>query len=274
MKIALSITGFYGNKENPNAGDAGYAYLKEHIIDKYDTDVIIHSWNPELEGKLVEQYKPVTYSVQKNYDFKQMLAQEGVTQEYFDVGFNREASPFKQCKLEYTASFLYGRWHTLKHIEDRKTIGGIDYDYVIATRFDIGQRGGDSVKHLKFDPELDPQYIYSAQWNQHNAGYADMWFWSNPENMSKLGEAYPEMEKHFKPNSQYEKAVTQGWPDSCMMDNNNNRDSGQFTNERFLPEDQKAKQLMKYPLWQCVNNHLYHKWFFMESGLYEKSKFL
>ena len=39
-------------------------------------------------------------------------------------------------------------------------------------------------------------------------------------------------------------------------------------------EEEKQKELMEYPIWECVNNHIMHKWFLKDVGLYENSKYL
>lgn len=101
-----------------------------------------------------------------------------------------------------------------------------------------------------------------------------MWFFSNYENMKLLATAYDRCYEYFLPNSMYELAVTTGWPDSQMMGNLNSQDPGQFSNEVLKPREQRVKNLMKYPKWQCINNHILYKWFFIDSGLYKKSRFV
>ena len=92
--------------------------------------------------------------------------------------------------------------------------------------------------------------------------------------MSKIAAAYEEAIKCFKEGSAYEKALMEGWFDSNAMDNLLPRDPRQFTNEVLLKAEERSTTLMRYPKWQCINNHILHKWIIKELGLYEKSKFL
>ena len=267
MKIALCLSGFYNNTGDSNAGESGHEYLKKTIIDKYNPDVFIHSWEPQRKGYISDKYKPTNSVFESNFDFKEMFKDEGITNERFDRGFDRKNTIFKNCKIENMASFLYSRKRAIELTQSDR------YDIIITTRFDIGFRGGKEVRYLKFDSKADTSYIYSADWPQHNAGYADMWFYSNEANMTTLARAYDQMYDHFRTGSGYEHAVTRAWPDSQNMDNYDSTDTKQFSNERFKDVGDRSNSLMRYPLWQCINNHLYYKWFFIANNLYDKSRF-
>lgn len=268
MKIALSLFGFFGNREDLDAGTKAHAYLNNIL--PVTPDVYIHSWNPELEETIKSLYLPKNSIFENNYNFKEVMQQNGISREFFDEGFNREATIFKNAKIENTLSFLYSRKKSLELVPESN-----QYDAVISCRFDIGFRGGPEVRYLRFDPALGMEYIYSAMWNQLNSGYADMWFYSNYKNMMLFGKTYDRAIDYFKPDSEYYQRVTQGWPDSKMHDGAGLTEAvEQFSNERLLKDTLKAKELMKWPKWQCINNHMLYKWFFIESGLYNKSKFV
>ena len=219
MKIALCFHGNYGNRDDSLAGDRGYLYLKDIIFDKYSSDVFIHSWQLDKKDDILKKYSPKNFVFEKQINFLPFFERVGITDRYFNRGFDRKNTIFKNCTIHNTASFLYSR---KKSIELSLAKG--NYDVIITCRFDIGQRGGKLVRYLRFDTNDDMDYVYSAMWNQLNAGYADMWFYSNSKNMAILAQAYDKMYKHFLPNSEYERALTTGWYDS---------DSEQFTNERF-----------------------------------------
>ena len=101
-------------------------------------------------------------------------------------------------------------------------------------------------------------------WVQTNAGYADQWFYSNQENMIKFVGFYDKSLDYFKPKSEYEKAITNGWFDSNAKN--------EFSNE--ILKSVKSENLLKYPRWQMINNHIMHKWFMKDVGIYDKSKFV
>ena len=276
MKIALALHGYYNNREDPLSGDNGFKYISDILLEKYDVDVFFHSWEPEIEVYLRELYKPVYFTCEKQIDFQDIMDENLIKQEYFDQGFDRQYSPYSACKISSTLSFLYSRKRALDlvflHEQKKKFV----YDVVIVARFDLGQRDKFGkwkyyVSQMNFDPNNDMKFVYSAMWDQLNAGYADQWFYSNSENMKVLSKAYDKALLDFQPGSRYEHAVTEGWPDSVQYDGSF-YDQNQFTNEKLRKWKTQAP-LMKYPRWQCVNNHIYHKWFFIDNNLYNWSKF-
>jgi hypothetical protein len=270
MKIALSLFGFFNNSVDPVAGDKGYEYLRDTLLDNNNIDVYIHSWDIDFRTRLYLLYEPVDSIVEPNNNFKQIMNAHGITTQFFDEGFDRENTIFKNAKIENTLSFLYSRKRSLELIPD-----AAEYDAVISCRFDIGHRGGPEVRYLKFNQDNDMSKIYSAMWNQTNSGYADMWFYSNQENMRTLATAYDKALQYFKPDSEYYNKVTQGWPDSKYHAGGGlTHAKEQFSNERFKPVDQRSADLMRWPKWQCINNHMLYKWFFIDSGLYNKSEFV
>jgi hypothetical protein len=110
-------------------------------------------------------------------------------------------------------------------------------------------------------------------WDQLNAGMADQWFYSNSENMDKFISMFDKLSAYLTKGSDYEMNVTNGWFDSNFFDAYNPYDERQFTNET-LKQEGKSKDLMRYPVWECVNNHIMHKWFLKDVGLYENCKYL
>lgn len=46
MKIALCLSGYFNSKKNPNSfGLDRFKYIKKEILNKYNVDVYIHSWD-------------------------------------------------------------------------------------------------------------------------------------------------------------------------------------------------------------------------------------
>ena len=169
-------------------------------------------------------------------------------------------------------SFYYSRKKSLDLRKEYENETGTKYDCVVSCRFDLGQmdkyNGGGfkyKVSEMNFYPELEMDYIYSAMWDQLNAGYADQWFYGSPENMDVLATMYDKAIEYFTLGSNYQQALP-NWPDSDV--------SNEFSNQMFLPEEQKTTNRVQYGLHNVINNHLMHKWFFIDSGLYKKSKFV
>tara|TARA_R110000824_G_scaffold8429_13_gene38275 strand:+ start:14178 stop:15005 length:828 start_codon:yes stop_codon:yes gene_type:complete len=271
MKTALCLYGYFNNGVNPNSGNLGFDYINRTIISKGDVDVYIHSWDVENENKMRQLYKPVKCSFEKQKNFKDVIDQNGINEQWIDEGFDRQRTIFSQCSIQSTLSFLYSRGQAIKLLKE-------EYECVVATRFDLGNRSGCNkdywVSNIDFNPDINQDNIYSAMWMQLNAGYADQWFYSSQENMNILSDMNERTIDYLKKDSEFSKVLTTGWPDSHYMNNNNSKDPGQFTNEILKERVDRSSNLMRYPRWQMINNHILHKWFFIESGLYEKSKFI
>lgn len=277
MKIALCLHGYFNNRADYESGDNGFKYISDLLLTKYDVDVFVHSWEPDLELYIKSLYNPVYSVYEKQIDFEEIMKEEEISQQYFDNNFDRDRSPYAACKISSTLSFLYSRKRSLDLAFMYEKKKKFEYDVVITARFDLGQRDKFGkwkyyVSQMNFDPKLDMSFIYSAMWDQLNAGYADQWFFSNSSNMKILSKGYDNALKDFQKGSRYSEILTTGWPDSVQYDGSF-YDPNQFTNEKLKTWKTNAP-LMKYPLWQCVNNHIYHKWFFINNNLYNWSKFI
>ena len=107
-------------------------------------------------------------------------------------------------------------------------------------------------------------YLYSCFCDQLYWGYADNWFYSNSSNMNIVGNAFDKVIPYYQIDSEYARAITEGWPDSNV--------SSEFSNEML--KDTPSKDLVKWEKWHCIDNHKYYKWYFIDTGLYKKSKFV
>ena len=280
-RIALSLHGYFNNKADPESGDNGFKYLCDILLNKYEVDVFVHSWSWDQKDYINALYEPKLSYIEEQVSFKEVMETNNVSQEYFDEGFDRNNSPYAACKIESTLSFLYSRKKSLDLVYAYETDNNFEYDIVISARFDLGQRDKFGkwkyyVSQMNFDPTFDMTQIYSAMWDQLNAGYADQWFYSNSNNMRLLSMAYDAaLFAYFKKGSNYELAVTKGWPDSLQYDGGF-YDPAQFSNEKLKPyrDARTPVSEMKYPKWQCVNNHILYKWHMIVYDLYEKSRFV
>ena len=271
MKIALCLYGYFNNRADNNAGMKGYDYIQKNIVDKIngELDIFIHSWEPKLKQTIKNLYNPKKSIYEKQKNFTKDIELYGVNENWINEGFDRNSTIYKQCTIQASLGFFYSRATSIALKCSYEELNNFNYDCVIVVRFDLGQRSGwhkgYNVSLIKFNPKLDMNYIYSAMWKQLNAGFCDQWFFSNSENIDLLGDMYlNSISDYFLPNSNYYKAITNGWKDSNAND--------QFSNEFF--KKNKSENLVKYPKWQMINNHILHKWHFMQTGLYEKSKFL
>ena len=269
MKVAVCLHGYFGTLSTSDfsTSKGGYEHIHKKIISKCDkVDFYVHCWQPEYENQIVEYYNPVSYKLEEQIDFKSVCIKNKIYQNYFDEHFPRSKTMYKNATAERILSFYYSRCESIKMCLKK------DYDWVLTTRFDISQRGGNEVKYINFLPEEDNSYIYTANWNQKNVGYADMWFYGSSEIMAKYSKIYEHALCDFKPLSKYEKRVTTAWPDSNFFNHNDHSDPRQFTNE--CDKENKSNHLMQFPKWRVTDSHLHHKWFCIQSGLYEQTRWV
>jgi len=270
MRTALCLYGYYNNRADKNAGDKGFNYIQSKIFGaNNDVDTFVHSWDTENSSKIISNYNPTIYEILPQINFNNIAKEYGINEEKINHGFNRKATMYKQCTINASLSFFYSRSRALELAINYAKENGFTYDCIVTCRFDLGQRStwhrGYNVSQINFDNSLDMDYIYSAMWVQTNAGYADQWFFSNQDNMEKLATMYSEsLNNYFHIGSDYQKAITTNWIDS--------NSKSELSNERFNRRDN--VEVMKYPKWQMINNHIIHKWHFIETGLYDKSKFI
>ena len=60
MKIALCLSG------QPRSFEKGYEYHKKNLLDQYNVDVFIHTWESDDSKKYVDLYEPEEYIIEKH----------------------------------------------------------------------------------------------------------------------------------------------------------------------------------------------------------------
>lgn len=180
MKIAVCLHGLstgHNSKGDPVSFLKSYDFLKKNIIDKYDADVYIHTWADGLEHKenLEKIYNPTSLIFEKKSTF-------GLQ----DVNTHNQ-------KIWMTKSrwYSYMKSIELKIATEKET--GINYDFVLATRFD-------NVVVTPFDfSSYKDDIFYSAEWDwPHNeTGFLDYWFLSSTNVMDKFHRLYESIDEYI-----------------------------------------------------------------------------
>lgn len=265
-RIALCLYGNFNNRLDPNSGSNGFKYIKAKFLDEYSPDVFVFSSDLENEEQILRLYGPwiVAGKFTDAGDFDEIASKNGI-----DTSMFTPIEPFRT--VGNSLSFLFNRGASIALMKRHCEEIGQEYDWVVVARFDLGQLDRINGKHshrvseIGFHPKLSSTYFYSAQWQQHNLGLADQWFFSSQTNIEKLGEMCDWALSALRPMSRYLTSIADGIPDS--------RDLRPFSNE-ILEHGPKAKALSKISKSAAVNNHLLHKFFFLESeGLYPKLRF-
>ena len=193
MKVALCLYGYFDSfTDHTSKGMDGYEHIKKNIFDKTDTDVFIHSWQPDLEDFLVDLYKPKKLISEPQIDFSPHINERNLDPTNFWNSIGRPP--------EFRFSYFYSLSQSFKLVREYELKTGEDYDIVIKGRFDLGRINrntsgpGKHCKHavqcINFDPSLDMNKLYVADWDSWDDGICDMWWYSNSENMRKFANLY------------------------------------------------------------------------------------
>ena len=263
--FALCLYGKFNNRLNPSSGLNGYNYINQNLLQKYPFDIFIYSTDSSNSRILHDLYGKTAKKlvVEAGTDHAKRLRDKGV-----DVKMFQPLENFRT--IENTLSFFEARANSIKLMKAYSSERNIKYEWVITCRFDLGQIDKyngyhpQKVSEINFNPNLDPNYIYSAMWNQTNIGLADQWFYSSQNNISSFIDLSNECTSYFTENSDYLKLLEHGIPFSSQ--------SNDFSNEILLPQHKRTKQLKIIPIENAINNHLLHKYFFLEKSLYKIHK--
>lgn len=218
MKIAICFYGLVGGasgndgKGFPISPKIGYDYYKKHILDKNDNvDIFIHSWSLQHQEELVDLYKPVRAKFDKQISFNPWKLIP------FQIFHCKRLFPIftlnylKFFSTVYTLSYrAQSRWYSNKQVlnlvNKHEMKNGFKYDYIMVTRFDVA-----FFSNLIFK-DYDPNYFYVShrncgpdfpsmfEWipnkNKWDNAYADLWYFSNSDNMKKFSNLYDKMKKY------------------------------------------------------------------------------
>lgn len=262
-KIALCLYGKFNNRLSKASGVDGAAYIKRKLLDGRDVDIFIYSSDLDNKERILSLYGGLIkdYEFEEEKCFVEEITQHEINEKLFIPieGFRTVAN---------SLSFFYSRKKSIDMMLQYSQNNGVKYDSAITCRFDLGQidryNGSQpyKVSEINYSEYYDMQYLYSAMWNQLNCGYGDQWFFSTPDNIGKLSLMYERCLDYFKEGSDYLKFIAVGVLDSNETD--------EFSNEFFKNKKTNSK---KYTVESAVNNHLLHKYFLIDVGLYAKSKF-
>jgi hypothetical protein len=206
MKIALCLHGLFNSTQDKNSdGFNGYIYIKNNILNKFDTDVFIHSWEPDKQKLLEILYQPKAAIFEEQKDFSDLIKERGL-----DELKGTPRSP------QSVLSHLYSVTKAMELPFQRNE----RYDVVVKARFDLGRinrltTGPYSpinpyaVQCINFNPNIEADKIYMANWNHFHMGPADMWFYGSEQTMNHFKNLYQTLEEQMYIGSDFHKFATQ-----------------------------------------------------------------
>lgn len=190
IKIGLCLHGLFDSTTDSNSlGIYGYEYIKKHILDVYDTDVYIHSWDLVKSEMIKNLYNPIKCKFEKQIDFSELIHNKKL-----DNLIGAPRSPQSVLSHFYSIQKSFELLY-LNHSEE--------YDIVIKSRFDLGQINRKTspynVECISIDLN-NLNKINMASWPDKwmlNEGPPDMWFYSNFENMKLFSTIYNSIENYM-----------------------------------------------------------------------------
>jgi hypothetical protein len=205
MRIALCLHGLFSSANDINStGFDGYEHIKKHILDKGNVDVFIHSWEPDKSDLINGMYNPKNAIFEKQIDFLPMVKERGL-----DKLNGCPRSP------ESVLSHLY----SVSKVMELPFKENEQYDVVIKARFDLGRINRNTsgpgkgnpyaVQCINFNPNIESDKIYMANWNHFHMGPADMWFYGSSKIMNVFKNLYQTLEEQMVIGSEFHKFATQ-----------------------------------------------------------------
>jgi hypothetical protein len=253
MNIALCLFG-YPKGSTIYAGGA-YEQKFKHLFDQvmvHQPDIFIHCWDTSLEKELVNLFEPKSFIFEEQIKFDNEISK---------LDMSRFAG--SRGDIFKTLSFLHTRNESNKLKKQYEQDNNFVYDCVVTSRFDVGyhNHGKNKTSYIKFDPALNMDCVYSAYWDQINAGLSDHWFYSNSNNIDIVCDMRNKVFDYLKKGSKYCNIMMNGWIDSNA--------TKEFSNE-FL-QKYKSSLPKTYPEHYCLNNHCLYKWHFYKNNLWDKN---
>ena len=205
MKVALCLHGLFNSTTDDSSnGYDGYEHIKKHILDVVDTDVFIHSWEVDKMEEINSLYKPKSSLYTPQIDFNPLIKERGL-----NALTRAPRHPFN------VLSHFYSVTESIKLSYEYN----VKYDVVIKARFDLGRinrntsgpgRGNPyPVQCINFNPNIESDKIYMADWNHFHMGPADMWFYGSEQTMNHFKNLYQTLEEQMVIGSDFHKFATQ-----------------------------------------------------------------
>jgi hypothetical protein len=205
MKIALCLHGLFSSTQDQNSsGFDGYQHIKKHILDKGDVDVFVHSWEEDKSDLIDGMYNPKQMVFEEQRDFSDIVKERGL-----DLLEGCPRSP------QSVLSHLY----SVSEVMKLPFQSNQRYDVVVKARFDLGRINRNTsgpglgnpypVQCINFNPNIEADKIYMANWNHFHMGPADMWFYGSEQTMNHFKNLYQTLEEQMVIGSDFHKFATE-----------------------------------------------------------------
>lgn len=174
MKIALCLSG------QPRALQEGFAYHSRNLIEEYEVDVFVHSWNSDLNGRVLRIYKPVKHK----FEDPKFGEEHDIKYKYTD---EENLWPPRNA-----LSAFYSIYQANELKRQHENENGFFYDWVIRSRFDYAINTMISFK------ELDNNKLYVP--GRRDQLMCDQFGFSSSANMDKYADTYNHINRFYEEN--------------------------------------------------------------------------
>jgi len=183
-----------------------YNNIKKLFLDKYDTDIFIHSWSKNYENVLNKLYEPKSslfedqlvfdvhledYGIYKDEKIETWDVSDIAKQSYNLLLESRENQEKLIKELELLSFRSQSRWYSTKKsvdlMKEFSDISNIKYDYVLLTRLDCLFK-----KEIDFSSLNNNMFYTSFRKGRKDEGIAlyDFFFMSNQKFIEDFSELY------------------------------------------------------------------------------------
>ena len=197
MKVALCLHGYFNSlTDNQSYGIDGYNHLYRRVYQKLGVkpDVFIHSWEPHLQEQICKLYNPVAFTFQPQVSFERLIEERGLS------NLQQRGTPRPPQSV---LSHFYSIQKVFRLCYDHTA----EYNVVIKARFDIGRINRNPNRTpgqcITFNPDIEQDKIYMADWEMFDQGPADMWFYGSQPTMFSFMEIYDMLAKYFYLDSEF-----------------------------------------------------------------------
>ncbi len=210
MKIAIQLYGHLRTFE------ACAPALKKHILDHYDVDVFMHTWD-QTEHSTKSWYddsvKASTLAVNEHVlkKIEQFYAPKAIkieAQNLFEESGKFGTHDKIQISLQGLKYMLYSQWQANKLREDYEQENHIKYDYIIVTRPDIFPfvklNLADYEKEFEYYKDISIHFVHNSEihiksnrvFNYRLLG--DVFYVATPAVISKIASIFQEFDYFYK----------------------------------------------------------------------------
>ena len=203
MKIALCLSGYVGSLSKFHKGGAeidireGYGYLKKNVIQEYDVDIFIHSWDVNRAEEIVKTYNPCLFQIEPQIEQFKLDHSK-----YDDKLHDQVGRKFSMRDVVFGCqSQKYSRMRSVELKTVYEQANNFEYDLVFITRFDLAfmqpfpydKKFKYTGRDFSHDVEITGSKVYAAG-NSRPTAINDFYYLTDSKKANIIGNFYNHME--------------------------------------------------------------------------------